>query len=109
MTITYPFRLLDLPKELCLMIYEQLPIRITHHPVLNQAPIVVRITLPGVKLLATCRQIRSEATAILSNKLTAIAFQPVRIIAPRLHDDNLCALLLAAANKKSANGSFSPL
>ncbi|KAH3954370.1 hypothetical protein HBH53_024070 [Parastagonospora nodorum] len=91
------------------MIYEQLPTKVTHRHIPNQAPIVVHITLPGVKLLATYRQIRSEATAILSKKLTAIASQPVRIIAPNLHDNNLRALFLVVANKKSTHESPSPL
>lgn len=107
LTIAHPFRLLDLPKELRLMIYEQLPTKTTRRHIPNQAPIVVHITLPGVELLATCRQIRSEAITILSNKLTAIASQPARIIVPKLYDDNLRALLFAAANKISINGSFS--
>jgi len=49
----------------------------------------------------------SPLLSILSNKLTAIASQPVRIIVPKLYNDNLRALLLAAANKTSINGSSS--
>jgi hypothetical protein len=85
----HTFRFLDLPKEIRLMVYERLPRKVSHHAFTgpfessNWSSIhLVYVTLPGVVILATCRQIRNEAETILRPHLLAIQKQPVRLIRP---------------------------
>lgn len=85
-----PLRFLDLPSELRLMIYERLPIIITHRRIKppdvdSHGPgadvDVAHRVLPGVILLATCRTIRAEAKDIINTKLDRIRAEPIRILA----------------------------
>ncbi|KAH7087475.1 hypothetical protein FB567DRAFT_346360 [Paraphoma chrysanthemicola] len=69
-----PFRLLDLPKEIRLMIYEELTISWNHHALpLDSAATcygtIMNPSLPGVRLLATCRFINKEAGTVLRKQL----------------------------------------
>jgi hypothetical protein len=83
----YRFRFLDLPKELRLTVYEYLPTKVTVHQIVTEFEdlpnrlkyTLVRITIPGVVILATCSYICSEAGAILRPRLDAINRQPIRI------------------------------
>jgi hypothetical protein len=89
-----PFRFLDLPKELRLMVYERVPVKTTRHPFefnepghrLNDDdfdPILdlVYKTLSGLPILATCRQINFEATPILGRVLHMIKITPIQLVA----------------------------
>ncbi|KAH7074484.1 hypothetical protein BKA63DRAFT_314915 [Paraphoma chrysanthemicola] len=69
-----PFRLLNLPKEIRLMIYEELAISWNHHemPLDGAATChgtIMNPSMPGVRLLATCRFINKEAGAVLRKQL----------------------------------------
>jgi hypothetical protein len=93
------FRFLDLPKELRLMVYERIPVRISerhyNHKVLNEPhPVSFIVPCTSVGILATCRQIQAEASAIMSKKMTTILNTPLRVIVgtrllPHLHDVRL--------------------
>ena len=80
----FPF--LSLPKELRLMVYDFLPIEIRHHSITfwqsfnDYALTIVSKRLPGISLLATCKQIHSEATA-LHSKRESLSAEPLRIMA----------------------------
>jgi hypothetical protein len=100
MTNEQPFRFLDLPTELRLMVYEYLPIKLTHHKIKVRQPSrlyngtlmddgdedpessleVIRKTIPGLAILASCRRIASEAGRILYPKLRVIRDSPKQII-----------------------------
>jgi hypothetical protein len=112
--MTGPFRFLDLPKELRLMIYDYLPVKTTHHKVPipwnhdtlwgelrdlfnngddwifgefktpKQSLTLVHTTIPGSAVLRVSRVIASEARAILQPKLTALRATPIQIIANTL-------------------------
>ena len=69
--IAKPFRLLDLPKELRLMVYEQLTVVWNHRSVpLDNYGLkfitVVNPSLLGIRLLATSRFVNEEAGSILN-------------------------------------------
>jgi hypothetical protein len=88
MADTKSFRFLDLPKELRLMVYELIPIKNAHHPVKlgknhnydDHNLMLVRTTLAGVVILATCRQIHHEAEHIIRRKLATVDKKSLRII-----------------------------
>jgi hypothetical protein len=99
-----PFRFLDLPKELRLMVYERLPVKTTYHTydfnephyvVSNESTLnsfqLVWKTLSGLSILATCRQITTEATPIIEHKLRTIESEPIRMIAT---PDTFCSFIL---------------
>jgi hypothetical protein len=76
------FRFLDLPIELRLMIYERLPTKVTHCARTSDPESFkyVRETLPGIVILASCRQVKTEASIILGRRLVFIQNKPIRII-----------------------------
>jgi hypothetical protein len=74
------------------MIYEHLPVKTTHHEfevyrsrTSHDDPSgsvqLVWKTLSGLEILATCRQINAEATAIIQRRLESLKQEPVRLIA----------------------------
>jgi hypothetical protein len=75
-----PFRFFDLPTDIRLMVYECITVKTTHIPLGDVAdPKLVQYTLPGIAILATCQQIRTEAQPFLNRKLATIKDIPMRI------------------------------
>jgi hypothetical protein len=90
MSFPTPFLLLSLPKELRLMVYERIPIEVRAHDFQGQCKdeagntkthtygiIEKRIDL---HILASCRQVREEAHAIVRKKVCDILSTPPRMI-----------------------------
>ncbi|KAH7066666.1 hypothetical protein BKA63DRAFT_425007 [Paraphoma chrysanthemicola] len=96
-----PFRFLDLPKEIRLMVYERLPTKITHHStafqrvVLPKQPVLICSKITGSNILSTCVQINNEAGAVLGPRLASMQESPVRIIVDtHILADGCCAAIL---------------
>jgi hypothetical protein len=93
MADSHPFRFLDLPKELRLMVYELLPIKTTFHVFHHDGSFVgatlqlVWKTLSGINVLATCHEINFEAKAILGPVLDQLKQEPISLVASA---ENLC-------------------
>jgi hypothetical protein len=81
-----PFRFLDLPPELRLMVYEQLCPKVTHHELIFQESTLVYTTLPGINILPTSRQVNSEAHRIFDRKLSTIKESLVRLMIQELNE-----------------------
>jgi hypothetical protein len=86
-----PFRLLDLPTELQLMVYECFPVKTTLYEYYKRdsmaGPDYLRLypkSLPGVVVLSVSRQVRSEDFDIIERKLEKIKANRYDISAHRL-------------------------
>ncbi|KAF2854101.1 hypothetical protein T440DRAFT_442533 [Plenodomus tracheiphilus IPT5] len=81
--ITEPFPFLKLPKEIRLMVYEQLPITTNKHRIPMKDPAhhvtLVNPSISGIRILATCRQIKEEASYILMPHLIRMLRTPPEI------------------------------
>jgi hypothetical protein len=88
-----PFRFLDLPAELRLMVYERLPIKITHHTLdyynltlsqlrngEDESVAFVHEVISGSSILFTCRQIYSEARSLLHSRVQALRSRSIKIL-----------------------------
>jgi hypothetical protein len=89
-----PFRFLDLPVELRLMVYERVPIKTTHHKLDYDSLTLAQLkngeedsvtflheAVSGSSILFACRQIFSEARSTLHFRAQALRLRPIRIIA----------------------------
>ncbi len=91
-----PFRLLDLPKEIRLMIYKELchiqkkeyhiPLRDPEHFVTIQNPSVI-----GISILAACRTINSEATPIFKKAFAHLQVLPLIMTVKAEHLISFCS------------------
>lgn len=83
-TITHsakkPFRFLDLPKDIRLMVYEELGMKTYRDRFLlrydQHYVTLVNTVTPGLAILATSRQIRAEASSIIIPRLRMILGSP---------------------------------
>lgn len=85
-----PFRFLDLPKEIRLMVYEQLEITSIQHKVSSKDGHSLHIltrSINGIRILATNRQINDEASAILRPRLKLLLETPPYVIIKERHLD----------------------
>jgi hypothetical protein len=82
--IQEPCPFLEIPKELRLMIYELIPVRISEHCYdhkVDGESYPVRFLVPciTVGILATCRQVQDEAADIMEKKIAKIRNIPLRV------------------------------
>ncbi len=115
MSQTTHFRLLDLPRELRLHIYEALPTRTTHHVVeldscLNPGHVVkftyIRKSINGLPILATCSCIHREGSAIFKARMQALEKDPIRLkifATPVWNETSLMDLLTSISLSKSTS------
>ncbi|KAI8932672.1 hypothetical protein NX059_010166 [Plenodomus lindquistii] len=79
-----PFRFLDLPKDIRFLIYDYLVAENRHHSITfhhdygKYALAIVSKRIPGIAILATCKQIHHEANSVCSTALKALS-APVKI------------------------------
>jgi hypothetical protein len=75
-----PFRLLDLPKEIRLMVYEALDVVYHRHPVplfrTGEQGTLINPSLDGVYILQTCRLVNDEAGQIFRKALNHLSRTP---------------------------------
>lgn len=111
------FHFLDLPKEIRFTIYECFPITTTHNTIgfearkyytnrdkAQQEQKLVSHTLPGLAISRTCRDIYTEASAIIRRSLTSISSKPIQFITnlTSLHTERQVTILL---NMSFSDGS----
>jgi hypothetical protein len=90
MSSSTPFPLFSLPKELRLMIYERIPIKVRAHHFKGQCKDEAGETQThtctiidkriDMQILASCRQVHEEAFAIVQKKIWDILDTPPRMI-----------------------------
>jgi hypothetical protein len=82
-----PFPFMDLPIELRLMIYECIPVQIkrTSFPLAPHSSTIISKHI-DLAILATCRQIHNEASAVMHSKLTDILATPPSLIVDLAHN-----------------------
>jgi hypothetical protein len=89
MGTTQPFRFMDLPKEIRLVVYEKLPIVTRRHDVplrdRQHHLTLVNTTIAGVSILATCRQVNEEASYILAPRLRKTLKAPPKVVIEAHH------------------------
>jgi hypothetical protein len=105
MSVAPPSRLLALPKEIRLMIYDLLPIT-RHHTITLMYllapqefhPTIVTKRMSGSSLLATCHQLQSELSA--HTNLNTLALEPLRLVTDWrfIHGAAIKAILLCASH-----------
>lgn len=71
MMTSSPFRFLDLPKELRLMVYEHLTTRTVSFEIVAGITLT-DLKLPGISILGTCKLINEEASPILHPRIEEI-------------------------------------
>jgi hypothetical protein len=95
-----PFPFLALPKELRLMVYERIPIRISHdicdvrYPENSMQRMIFVVACTTVGILATSRQIQNEAAEIMSKKLATMLGGPLRLMIDIADAEHVRCLLL---------------
>jgi hypothetical protein len=106
---TAPFPFLDLPAEIRLMVYERLPVKVTHHGDSDLA--LVSHTLPGITILATCRLINYEAWPVFHVALSTILAAPLRLMTSDLINGSLSSFLycLSAGNNFASTTASRPV
>ena len=98
-----PFRFLDLPKDIRLMIYDELSrIRATRYVIpFKNADHHITLLIPyvtGIRILATCHFINSEALPIFAPKLEKILQYPLETIVKAEHLTSLFDLKIGFTN-----------
>jgi hypothetical protein len=105
-----PFRLLDLPKELRLVIYEQLDITTKQHiiPIDKKGEhtiTMVSLSVP-VRILATCRFVSEEAGVILKPKIKQLLKTPPTIMVGVKHLVGLTPMELCSSYHRTFIGNL---
>ncbi|ORY19135.1 hypothetical protein BCR34DRAFT_206652 [Clohesyomyces aquaticus] len=99
---TGPFRLMDLPKELRLIVYENIPITTKHETLACRyhrrmpsefATYTLVVRSIETSILATCHHIHNEAVSVIQIKLRRILMHPAMMIVDRTSLDTLSAHL----------------
>jgi hypothetical protein len=89
-----PFRFLDLPEEIRLMVYERLSIKTVHRPLCERYStksrrswhtMYVWSTLPGIAILSVCRKVNAEATTVFQSQLKRLQDMPIRLLSIDIH------------------------
>jgi hypothetical protein len=81
MSSSTPFPLFSLPKELRLMIYERIPIKVrAHHGETQTHTCTIIDKRIDMQILASCRQVHEEAFAIVQKQIWDILDTPPRMI-----------------------------
>jgi hypothetical protein len=111
-----PFRFLDLPPELRVMIYNRLPSTTRHctlvdlmsstTPPPSRAALVVK-SLP-VSLLSTCKFINLEATPVLIPRLQQLRAEPMRLITDTLYFEPVMGTSFENIDFRDKNTLHSP-